>query len=109
MEGQSLLRGISFLLEGAKHIDSQMEVLEKDMVFYLGQVKGHEALLSVQGIGIISAAGILAETGDIHHFSRVKAPVKLAGINPTENQSGDFRGKSVMTKKRRALRSIWLP
>lgn len=102
VEGQSLLREISFLIDDIKNINVQMETLERDMMFYLHQVKKHEALLSIQGIGLILAAGILAEIGDIDSFGGIKGPVKLAGINPSENQSSDFRGRSVMTKKGRA-------
>jgi len=54
-------------------------------------------------MGIITAAGILAEIGDIQRFGRIKGPVKLAGVNPSEKQSAGFRGKSVMTKKGQAL------
>jgi len=103
VEGQSLLREVSLLLESINCVDSQIQILERDLLFYLYQVKGHELLLSIRGIGIISAAAILAEIGDMQKFGRIKGPVKLAGINPSEKQSGDFRGKSVMTKKGRAL------
>lgn len=102
VEGRSRLREISFLLDDIKNINAHMEALERDMMFYLHRVKGYESLLSIQGIGLIFAAGILAEIGDINNFSRIKGPVKLAGINPSENQSSDFRGRSVMTKKGRA-------
>jgi transposase len=99
VEQQSLLREISFLLEGLAGVQSQIEILEADIRRYLHQIEGHELLLPIPGIGIISTAGILAEIGDMQRFSRIKQPVKLAGINPSEKQSGDFRGKSVMTKK----------
>ena len=103
VEGQSLFREISLLLESLTHVESRIQTLEADILFYLYQVKGHELLLPIPGIGIITAAGILAEIGDMQRFGRIKGPVKLAGINPTEKQSGDFRGRSVMTKKGQAL------
>lgn len=103
VEGQSLLREISLLLDSLASIESQIQLLETDILFHLYQVQGHELLLQIPGIGIITAAGILAEIGDMQRFRRIKGPVKLAGINPTEKQSGDFRGRSVMTKKGKAL------
>ena len=80
-----------------------MQTLEADILLYLHQIKDHELLLSVAGIGSITAAGILAEIGDMQRFGRIKGPIKLAGINPSEKQSGEFRGKSVMTKKGKTL------
>lgn len=99
VEEQSLLRDISVLLASINCVQSQIKILEADILRYLYQIKGHELLLPIPGIGIISAAGILAEIGDIQRFGRIKGPAKLAGINPSEKQSGAFRGKSVMTKK----------
>ena len=103
VEEQSLLREITLLLQSLAGIQHQMQTLEADILLYLHQIKGHELLLSVAGIGSITAAGILAELGDMQRFGRIKGPVKLAGINPSEKQSGEFRGKSVMTKKGKTL------
>lgn len=103
VEGQSLHREISMLVESISYVGAQMQALERDLLFHLDKVNGHELLLAIRGIGIITAAGILAEIGDIQRFGRIKGPVKLAGINPTEKQSCEYRGRSVMTKKGQAL------
>lgn len=99
VEEQSSLREITLLLQSLAGIQCQMQTLEADILHYLRQIKGYELLLSVTGMGSITAAGILAELGDMQRFGRIKGPIKLAGINPSEKQSGEFRGKSVMTKK----------
>jgi len=46
------------------------------------------ALLSVNGIGILTGATILAEIGDPKRFRHAGQLVKLAGIQPTPNRSG---------------------
>ncbi|WP_371754273.1 transposase [Ferviditalea candida] len=44
------------------------------------------------GIGLIFAAGLISEIGDISRFPNQMALAKYAGLAWTENQSGDFKG-----------------
>jgi transposase len=46
-------------------------------------------LLSVPSIGILTAATILAEIGDPSHYRNGRQLVKLAGIQPVPNKSGN--------------------
>jgi transposase len=60
-------------------------------------------LLSLEGLGRVNAAGLLAHIGDSRRFSGVKQLSKLAGINPIENSSADYRAaRTPMSKKGRA-------
>jgi transposase len=45
-------------------------------------------MLSIPGLGLMSAATILAEIGDPSHFHQVGQWIKLAGTQPTPNTSG---------------------
>ena len=47
-------------------------------------------LHTIPGIGMIAAATILAEIGDINRFKSSSALVAFAGIDPTVRQSGEF-------------------
>lgn len=56
-------------------------------------------LNSIDGIGPVFAAGIIAEIGDINTFHSQDALAKYAGLTWTKNQSGDFEAdESRMTK-----------
>ena len=54
-------------------------------------------MLTIPGIGEISAASILSEYGDIKNFSSPNKMLAFAGLDPSINQSGtlEFNGKMV--------------
>lgn len=47
-------------------------------------------LHTIPGVGVVGAATILAEIGDINRFQNASALVAFAGIDPTVKQSGEF-------------------
>lgn len=51
-------------------------------------------LLSVKGIGLVYAAGILSEIGDINRFKGQASLAKYAGLSWTQHQSGDFEAEN---------------
>jgi transposase len=50
-------------------------------------------LISIDGIGQVYSAGIIAEVGNINRFDNHAALAKYAGIAWTENQSGNFNAE----------------
>jgi len=71
--------------------------------------KNVELLLSLPGLGFISAVTIMSEIGDFTRFNKPKQLVAFFGIDPSVNESGQFKGnKNKMSKRgtrfgRRAL------
>ena len=65
-------------------------------------------LCSIPGIGLLTAATIVAEVGDFSAFSKPDKLVAFSGIDPSVNQSGQFEGtKSKMSKRgSRLLRRV---
>lgn len=64
-------------------------------------------LLNIKGIGLVTAAGFIAEIGDIRRFSHPKQIQKFAGLNLRENSSGKHKGKTKISKRgRKRLRAI---
>lgn len=57
-------------------------------------------LLSIPGIGEVTAATILGEIGDISNFDTSKQLVTYAGLDPSVYQSGNFRAKNTKISKR---------
>jgi len=76
--------------------------------------KNLSLLLSIPGIGFISAVTILAEIGDLKNFTKSKQLVAFFGVDPGVNESGKFKGdKEKMSKRgtrfgRRALYAVAL-
>ena len=71
------------------------------------QIPGVDGVLKIKGIGIVTVAGFLAETGDLDRFDHPKQIQKLAGLNIKENSSGKHKGKTMITKRgRKRLRAV---
>ncbi|MCC9294756.1 IS110 family transposase [Clostridium sp. WLY-B-L2] len=56
-------------------------------------------LKSINGIGPVFAAGIIAEIGDINIFHSSDALAKYTGLTWSKNQSGDFDGEDTCMQK----------
>jgi len=71
------------------------------------EIPGLEEMLKIKGVGLITAAGFVAEIGDISRFEHPRQIQKLAGLNLKENSSGKHKGKSSISKRgRRRLRTL---
>lgn len=78
-------------LEGLKQLDKNIERLEEEIEHVLLQTDGH-LLLSVRGIGIVTAAEFYSELGDLSQYDNPNQLIKKAGTNPIVIQSGGGRG-----------------
>lgn len=67
-----------------------------------------DLLDSIPGIGILAAATLVAEFGDLDAFRSAQAMTAYAGIDPNVVQSGKFKGTRVRISKRgsRFLRRV---
>lgn len=71
------------------------------------QIPGIDEILNIKGVGLIMAAGFIAEVGDIKRFEHPKQIQKLSGLNLKENSSGKHKGKTTISKRGRSrLRAI---
>jgi len=84
--------------------ERKMEQYEKIMALIESlalKIPGFDKLLGIKGIGLITAAGFVAEIGDVSRFSHSKQIQKLAGLSLKENSSGKHRGKTTICKRGR--------
>ena len=85
----------------------QLSEVEADMEELALQVPGVNEMLTIKGVGITTAAGFIAEVGDISRFSHPNQIQKLAGLNLVESSSGKHKGQTTISKRGRSrLRSI---
>jgi len=83
------------------------------MVAVLDELQLSSYLTSIPGISAVTAAAILAETGDPTRFDSPRALVKHAGLCPRENTSGNAVGRSRISGRGRprlrlaAWRAVW--
>lgn len=86
------------LIDRMNFLDKQIEALDIEIMKYYEQFDCY--LHTIPGIGIIGAATILAEIGDISRFKNSSALVAFAGIDPTVRQSGEFNSTHNHMSKR---------
>lgn len=80
---------------------TQLERLEQLMWELLLRVPNAVKLLGIKGVGLITAATFVGETGDIHRFEHPRQIQKLAGCNLVENSSGKHKGKTTISHRGR--------
>jgi transposase len=102
--------------ELAQSLESRLEAtwqLVKDFIASTPTLKRQAKLLvSIPGIGLKTAAVILAEVQDISRFDDVRQLVAYAGLCPQERQSGtSVRGKAHLSKKgnARLRKALYMP
>jgi transposase len=83
--------GLYEMFKSLEEISAHVTTLEKQIAKTIIGTDTYKILLSIPGIGPITAAAIYAEVGD---FKRFKTPANLisyAGIYPKERSSGDMK------------------
>ncbi len=78
-------------LTDLERLDDHIGRLEKEMESVLLQTDGY-LLTTIKGIGVVTAAELFAEIGDISHFDSASQLIKKAGTNPMVKQSGGQKG-----------------
>ena len=79
-------------------LENQVDELENKIKSIYSKLDSH--LESIPGIGKTIAPVILAEIGDINNFSSPSKLTAFAGVDPTENQSGNKKSTDEKTSKR---------
>ncbi len=90
-----------------------LKEVEERMVEVMEQLGLCELVTTIDGLSVVGAAAILAETGDPSRFDSPRTWVKHAGLAPRANESGTFRGQTKTSGRGRpalrsaAWRAIW--
>ncbi len=100
---RSMLLEIELMLDTIARYGRFIEGLEIDMSRYLKQIPYSGVILSLKGIGTVTAAGLIGEVGDFTKFSTIGEVMKLAGLDLYEVSSGQHRGKLRISKRGRPL------
>lgn len=94
------------ILEQYEIFERQIEEQKKLMQELLLQVPNASKLLTIKGMGIITATIIVSEIGNINRFQDPRQIIKMAGLNLREKSSGKHKGETKISKRgRRRLRA----
>jgi hypothetical protein len=88
-------------------IEHRLAVIESSMAEQLAATGYAESLLSIKGIGVVTAAEFLGEVGDPLRFNDWRQIANYAGYNLVEDSSGKNKSGTVISKRGRSqLRSV---
>jgi transposase len=91
------------LLEEIENSNRFIEQVEREMSHFLEQIPYSPLILSLKGIGEVTAAGLIGEVGDFKRFPTASEVEKLAGLDLFEISSGKHRGNRHISKRGRPL------
>lgn len=98
-----LVEQLEFTLEQSKVLEGEIKAMYEEL---------QDTLTTIPGVGMLNAALIRAEFGDLSRFEQRRSPpaamVAYCGLDPKLSESGESRGKVRMSKRgsfylRRAL------
>jgi len=99
------VRSLQNIMTEYELLTMQMEQLEEEMQECLFRIPHAAELLAIKGVGMVAVAVFVSEIGDIRRFKDPRQLIKYAGLNLRTNSSGEFKGKTKISKRgRRRLR-----
>jgi transposase len=104
---------LGLLMEDLHDLRRKLGATESRMLAVLDELGLAELACSIDGVSALSAAAILAETGDPRRFATGRALVKHAGLNPSEHTSATLNGQTRISRRGRpalrcaAWRAAW--
>lgn len=105
-----LIEGKEAILIELNHLISRIETedefvknIENQMSEQLEHIPYMGSILSIKGIGPVTAAGLIGEVGDFRKFKTISEVMKLGGLDLYEISSGRHRGQRRISKRGRPL------
>jgi len=99
----SIVFEIRQILSLIELVDGFITQLEESMLSHLQQIPYSSSILSIKGVGPITAAGLIGEVGDFRSYGTIPEMEKLAGLDLFEISSGFHKGRRRISKRGRPL------
>lgn len=98
---------LTWLLDELELLEKQLVEVEQALEAALFKTGYATQLLSIKGIGTVTAASFIGEVGDPLRFQNARQIANYAGYNLVEDSSGKSKSGTVISKRgRKQLRSI---
>ena len=99
-EGQEgILLEIKSILAIIMASDRFIADVEEKMSHHLKKIPYSKYILSIKGIKVITASGLIGEVGDFRKFKTISEITKLAGLDLFEISSGKHKGQRRISKR----------
>jgi len=100
---EAILIEIEHLISRIETEDEFVKNIENQMLEQLEHIPYMDSILSIKGIGHVTAAGLIGEVGDFRKFTTISEITKLAGLDLYEISSGRHKGQRRISKRGRPL------
>lgn len=90
--------GLYEMFQSLEEIKAHVTNLEKQILASITTTLTYTILLSLPGVGPVTAAAIYAEVGDFTRFKTPSALISYAGIYPKERSSGEMKRYGSISK-----------
>ena len=98
---------LNWLLDELELAEKQLSEVEQAMETALFKTGYAAQILSIKGVGVVTAASFLGEVGDPLRFSNARQIARYAGYNLVEDSSGKSKSGTCISKRgRKQLRNI---
>lgn len=94
-------QSLAFLLSQYQLLTDYLTELELSALTLLQEIPQAVPILAIPGIGTITLAGILSETGHLGGYDHGQQILRLAGLHLSEISSGLHKGQARITKRGR--------
>ena len=107
-EEEAVSLEIKLLLDELKRINENVALITTKVNSIVGEREDYNLLLTIPGVGPVTAASVIAEIGDITNFSSGRQLVKLAGLDLCGMQSGTSINtlRHISKRGRKTLRTV---
>ncbi|HJS59584.1 MAG TPA: IS110 family transposase [Vicinamibacteria bacterium] len=90
---------VDLLLRLIGAVEAELEPLERELRRFARADRRCQALAGIYGIGPILACHLLAELGEARRFRRARQVVRLSGLDPVVEESGETRRRGKLAKQ----------
>lgn len=87
------------LVEETRQIEDRIRTLERQLRVLAEQTPVVRRLLTIPGVGVLTATALVADVGDIHRFPTGRHFASYLGLTPRERSSGYIRRLGSITKR----------
>lgn len=100
---EGLMFDIQGLLATLEVLEGTIQQAEERMRRHLKEVPASRFILSIKGMGEVTAAGLIGEVADFSRFRTIAEITKLAGLDLYEVSSGEHTGQRRISKRGRSV------
>jgi transposase len=114
-QGKPKKESITRAQELISFLDKQIKEIEKEMTDFVNNDKELKNrigyLLSIPGVGLLTAVTVVAETNGFAAFESIKQVTSYAGLDVRIAESGKWKGKSKISKRgnRHIRKALYMP